>query len=169
MISLQPCSHAAVSGAAATHNAAWDCRCIFTVAWEHAKVYAHAVAALLLGPVQHTLKPLLAMREGAVGWQDWCDLSRMPAHDRAPGAGMAAQSPLAAVLAGLELLLARSQLWQDSAAAHVSIAAQLERLSALALRWRRMQLHAWRATIHKLKQRHAAGRSIPCAEHLHLT
>ena len=79
---------------------------------------------------------------------------------------MAAQSPLAAVLAGLELLLARSQLWQDSAAARVSIAAQLERLSALALRWRRMQLHVWRATIHKLKQRHAAGRITAYAERL---
>ena len=75
-------------------------------------------------------------------------------------AGMAAHSPLAAVLTGLELLLARSQLWQDSAAARVSIAAQLAPLSALALRWRRLQLHAWRATIHKLKQRHAAGRTM---------
>ena len=90
----------------------------------------------------------------------------MGGHDRTLTAGMAAQSPLAAVLAGLELLLARSQLWQDSAAAHVSIAAQLERLSALALRWRRMQLHAWRATIHKLKQRHAAGRTMAYAEPL---
>ena len=72
-------------------------------------------------------------------------------------AGMAAQSPLAEVMTGLELLLARSQLWQESAAQHVSIARQLERLAALALRWRRMQLHAWRSTIHKLKAHHAAG------------
>lgn len=72
-------------------------------------------------------------------------------------AGMAAESPLAGVVAGLELLLARSQLWQESAARHVSMERQLERLAALALRWRRMQLHAWRHTIHKLKARHAAG------------
>ena len=70
---------------------------------------------------------------------------------------MAAESPLAAVMTGLELLLARSQVWQESAAQHVSLARQLERLAALALRWRRMQLHAWRHTIHKLKARHAAG------------
>jgi len=70
---------------------------------------------------------------------------------------MAAQSPFAEVMTGLELLLARSQLWQESAAKHVSIAPQLERLAALALRWRRMQLHAWRHTIYKLKTRHAAG------------
>ena len=70
---------------------------------------------------------------------------------------MAAESPLAEVMTGLELLLARSQLWQESAAQHVSIARQLERLAALALRWRRMQLHTWRNTIHKLKARHAAG------------
>ena len=70
---------------------------------------------------------------------------------------MAAESPLAEVLTGLELLLARSQLWQESAASHVSLARQLERLAALALRWRRMQLHAWRHTINKLKARHAAG------------
>ena len=76
-------------------------------------------------------------------------------------AGMAAESPLAGVMAGLELLLARSQLWQESAARHVSIERQLEHLAALALRWRRMQLHAWRHTIHKLKARHAAGMSSP--------
>ena len=70
---------------------------------------------------------------------------------------MAAESPLAEVLTGLELLLARSQVWQESAAQHVSLARQLERLAALALRWRRMQLHAWRHTINKLKTRHAAG------------
>lgn len=76
---------------------------------------------------------------------------------------MAAEAPLAEVLTGLELLLARSQLWQESAAQHVSLARQLERLAALALRWRRMQLHAWRHTIHKLKARHAAGaQSCPC-------
>ena len=75
--------------------------------------------------------------------------------------GMAAESPLAGVMAGLELLLARSQLWQERAARHVSIERQLERLAALALRWRRMQLHAWRHTIQKLKARHAAGIPSP--------
>ena len=75
---------------------------------------------------------------------------------------MAAESPLAEVLTGLELLLARSQVWQESAAQHVSLARQLERLAALALRWRRMQLHAWRHIINKLKARHAAGAKAIC-------
>lgn len=70
---------------------------------------------------------------------------------------MAAQTPLKAALTGLELLLARSQLWQETAAKHVSIAPQLERLAALALRWRHLQLAAWRHLIRSLSHRHAAG------------
>ena len=119
---------------------------------------------LFFGPVQHNLKPLPAFRGSRLGQQECHGLSRMAGASPDTAAGMAAQSPLAAVLTGLELLLARAQLWQDSAAARVSIAIQLAPLSALALRWRRMQLHAWRATIHKLKQRHAAGRMMAHAE-----
>ena len=70
---------------------------------------------------------------------------------------MAAEAPLKAALTGLELLLARSQVWQETAAAHVSLAPQLERLAALALRWRRLQLSAWRSLIRTLAHRHAAG------------
>lgn len=72
-------------------------------------------------------------------------------------AGMAADAPLRAVQMGLQLLLARSQLWQETAAKHVSLAPQLERLNAVALRWSRMQLVAWRNTIRNLRDRHAAG------------
>ena len=78
------------------------------------------------------------------------------------GAGMAAEAPLKTALTGLELLLARSQVWQETAAKHVSLAPQLERLAALALRWRRLQLAAWRSLIRTLAARHAAGaRSSP--------
>lgn len=70
---------------------------------------------------------------------------------------MAAEAPLKAALTGLELLLARSQVWQETAASHVSLTPQLERLAALALRWRRLQLSAWRSLIRTLARRHAAG------------
>ena len=62
-------------------------------------------------------------------------------------AGLPASAPMQTALTGLELLLARAQLWQDTAALHVSLARQLERLSRLALRWRRLQL----------AERHAEG------------
>jgi hypothetical protein len=73
------------------------------------------------------------------------------------GAGMAADAPLGAVLTGLQLLLARSQLWQETAAKHVSLAAQLERLNAIALRWSRVQLASWRSTIRRVSDCQAAG------------
>lgn len=73
---------------------------------------------------------------------------------------MAAEAPLKTALTGLELLLARSQVWQETAAKHVSLAPQLECLAALALRWRRLQLAAWRSLIRTLAARHAAGARV---------
>jgi midasin len=70
---------------------------------------------------------------------------------------MGAGAPLGASLTGLELLLGRAQLWQETAARHVSLAPQLEGLSRLALRWRRLQLAAWRASIRASQARAAQG------------
>lgn len=71
-------------------------------------------------------------------------------------------APMQTALTGLELLLARAQLWQDTAARHVSLARQLERLSRLALRWRRLQLAAWRGTVRAAAERHAEGACLGC-------
>lgn len=67
------------------------------------------------------------------------------------------QSPLKAALTGLELLLARAQIWEESAAKHVSLGAELEGVAALATRWRRLELAAWRNLLNTTRSRHAAG------------
>ena len=72
-------------------------------------------------------------------------------------AGLSVQSPLKAALTGLELLLARAQIWEESAAKHVSLGAELEGVAALATRWRRLELAAWRNLLNTTRSSHAAG------------
>ena len=76
------------------------------------------------------------------------------------------QTPLKAALTGLELLLARAQVWEESAAKHVSLARQLEAVAALATRWRKLELAAWRNLLNTTRSRHAAGKlhtGEPCS------
>lgn len=75
-------------------------------------------------------------------------------------AGLSVQSPLKAALTGLELLLARAQVWEESAAKHVSLARQLEAVAALATRWRKLELAAWRNLLKTTRSRHAAGKLL---------
>lgn len=62
-----------------------------------------------------------------------------------------------AALTGLELVLARAQVWEESAAKHVSLGPQLEGVAALATRWRKLELSAWRNLLNLTRQRHASG------------
>lgn len=74
-------------------------------------------------------------------------------------------APLKTALTGLELLLARARLWEDTAAAHVSLAAVLRPAAALAARWRSLELASWRnlldATIRRFAHGHPRSRSSP--------
>lgn len=76
--------------------------------------------------------------------------------------GLSVESPLKAALTGLELVLARAQIWEESAAKHVSLGPQLEGVAALATRWRRLELSAWRNLLKTTQQRHAAGVQSVC-------
>ncbi len=51
--------------------------------------------------------------------------------------------PLKAALTGVELLLSRAQTWEEGAASHVSLAAQLQLCAQLARRWRAAELSSW--------------------------
>ena len=51
--------------------------------------------------------------------------------------------PLKAALTGVELLLSRAQTWEEGAASHVSLSAQLQLCAALAMRWRSAEVNAW--------------------------
>ena len=68
-------------------------------------------------------------------------------------------APLKQALTGLELLLARAQLWEETAAQYVSIKTQLAAVAALATRWRRLELASWRNLLRQVATRHAAGAS----------
>eukprot|EP00884_Botryococcus_braunii_P010665 jgi/Botrbrau1/195/Bobra.0022s0175.1 len=66
-------------------------------------------------------------------------------------------TPLKAALTGLELLLARSQLWQETAPASLKLTEHLSRVTQLAARWRRAELASWRTLLAASARHHAAG------------
>ncbi|GMH33343.1 hypothetical protein BSKO_01177 [Bryopsis sp. KO-2023] len=63
--------------------------------------------------------------------------------------------PIKKVLVGLELLVARAQVWEESAAKHVSLEEQLKMVTGLANRWRRLELASWRTILADKVQEHA--------------
>lgn len=70
---------------------------------------------------------------------------------------MGSGTQLKVLMTGLELLLARAQVWEDGAAKHVKLANELDTLSALALRWRKMELQGWKGMLDRLVRRSADG------------
>ncbi|KAK3265915.1 hypothetical protein CYMTET_25433 [Cymbomonas tetramitiformis] len=66
-----------------------------------------------------------------------------------------ATAPLKQGLTGLELLLNRAQLWEDNAAKHVSLSAELEACAKVATRWRRFEMQSWPHLLALLARRHA--------------
>lgn len=66
-------------------------------------------------------------------------------------------APLKEAMVGLELLLARAQVWEESAARHVSIAEPLRSVAALATRWRRMELDSWESALETACEKHASA------------
>ena len=58
-----------------------------------------------------------------------------------------ARAPLGAALVGVEVLLRRAHDWEQIASRAVSIAPELARISSLVARWRRLELHSWRAIL----------------------
>lgn len=56
---------------------------------------------------------------------------------------MPLHSPLAAVLAGVELTLRKAQDWEQHAHRGVSLKDELRSLSALVVRWRALELKSW--------------------------
>lgn len=65
--------------------------------------------------------------------------------------------PLKKVMVGVELLLARSRVWEETAAKHVSLAAELTAIAGLATRWRRLELSSWQSLLTTTVARIAAG------------
>ena len=68
-------------------------------------------------------------------------------------AGLSLHSSLKEIAAGVELLLARAQEWELSAAKHVSLDKELTVLLSLVGRWRKFELIGWRSWIDRIKDR----------------
>lgn len=69
------------------------------------------------------------------------------------------RAPLKAALTGLELLLARAQLWEETAASHVSLQGMLRPVAGLAGRWRKLELASWKGLLHRTVAGFAEGES----------
>lgn len=67
------------------------------------------------------------------------------------------ETPLKKVRIGLELLLFKSQIWEDVAASSVSISSELRQISAWIRRWQAMELESWRTLLERQAYRHAQG------------
>ena len=70
---------------------------------------------------------------------------------------MPASAPFKQIITGTGLLLARAQVWEETAAKHVSLREQLDRIAALATRWHRLELASWGTVLDRTVQRHAEG------------
>lgn len=70
------------------------------------------------------------------------------------------RAPLKAALTGLELLLARAQLREETAASHVSLAGVLRPVAGLAGRWRKLELASWKGLLDRTVTSFAEGDCI---------
>ena len=69
-------------------------------------------------------------------------------------------SPLAKLLTGLDMVLAKAHAWQANASSRVSIANHIEAVVTLVLRWRRLELRCWSLLLEK-EEMIVAQRSDP--------
>ena len=69
----------------------------------------------------------------------------------------ALDSPLKQIITGVELLLARSRIWEETAAKHVSLTSELALIASLATRWRRLELSSWRKLLVSTSEQCAAA------------
>lgn len=60
-------------------------------------------------------------------------------------------SPLKAFSTGIELLLSKAQLWEETAAKHVTLQEQLKVLISLAAEFRKRELNGWKNALNRVK------------------
>ncbi|XP_073672706.1 midasin [Garra rufa] len=64
-------------------------------------------------------------------------------------------SPLAKFLNGLEILLSKSQDWENNASRAVSLRNELEAITQLIIQWRKLELNCWSSSLDNALKRHA--------------
>uniref|UniRef100_A0A452IKR6 Midasin n=1 Tax=Gopherus agassizii TaxID=38772 RepID=A0A452IKR6_9SAUR len=63
-------------------------------------------------------------------------------------------SPLSKFLNGLEILLAKSQDWEENASRALSLRRHLDLVTQLIIRWRRLELNCWSVSLDNTMKRH---------------
>eukprot|EP00850_Spirogloea_muscicola_P001971 SM000007S20931 [mRNA] locus=s7:964636:998915:+ [translate_table: standard] len=69
--------------------------------------------------------------------------------------GLPSNAPLMKALVGLELLVEKAQLWEVNAANFVSLAAELDEVSCIIMRWRKLELASWPLMLESIRRKHA--------------
>eukprot|EP00850_Spirogloea_muscicola_P002909 SM000011S19087 [mRNA] locus=s11:783175:828718:+ [translate_table: standard] len=69
--------------------------------------------------------------------------------------GLPSNAPLMKALVGLELLVEKAQLWEANAANFVSLAAKLDEVSCIIMRWRKLELASWPLMLESMRRKHA--------------
>ncbi|KAL4649045.1 midasin isoform X1 [Arapaima gigas] len=68
--------------------------------------------------------------------------------------GFSLSSPLAKFLNGLEILLSKAQDWENNASQAVSLRNELETITQLIIRWRKLELNCWSSSLDNAMQCH---------------
>uniref|UniRef100_A0A8C8S1Z5 Midasin n=1 Tax=Pelusios castaneus TaxID=367368 RepID=A0A8C8S1Z5_9SAUR len=63
-------------------------------------------------------------------------------------------SPLSKFLNGLEILLAKSQDWEENASRALSLRRHLDLITQLIIQWRRLELNCWSVSLDNIMKRH---------------
>ncbi|XP_073531808.1 midasin [Phyllobates terribilis] len=69
--------------------------------------------------------------------------------------GFALSSPLSKFLNGLEILLAKSQDWEENASRNLSLRKNLDEITQLIFQWRKLELNCWSLSLDNAMKRHA--------------
>ncbi|KAM4771043.1 midasin [Rhinophrynus dorsalis] len=69
--------------------------------------------------------------------------------------GFPLSSPLSKFLNGLEILLAKSQDWEENASRDRSLRKQLDEVTQLIIQWRKLELNCWSLSLDNAMRRHA--------------
>ncbi|XP_040284697.1 midasin isoform X1 [Bufo bufo] len=69
--------------------------------------------------------------------------------------GFPLSSPLSKFLNGLEILLAKSQDWEESASRSVTLRKNLDEITQLIIQWRKLELSCWSLSLDNAMKRHA--------------
>lgn len=69
--------------------------------------------------------------------------------------GFSLSSPLSKFLNGLEILLTKSQDWEENASSRLSLRKNLDEVTQLIIQWRKLELNCWSLSLDNAANRHA--------------